>query len=170
MAKLLTQKITRDKLAKIFSNQEAIKLIENLTADTASGIPEAIAAASDAASAAQASAYSAVSIAAAAQAAASSALAASPPPGGVTGQVLSKSSNASYAYAWATLPGGESSPVFTYASGVLSRIDYASGAYKIFTYTSGVLTQLDYVVGAITTRKVFNYTSGVLTSITQTVF
>ena len=52
---------------------------------------------------------------------------------------------------------GETSPAFTYTAGLLSRIDYASGAHKIFTYAAGVLTQLDYVVGAVTTRKTLFY-------------
>ena len=51
----------------------------------------------------------------------------------------------------------EKDPVFTYSAGLLSRIDYASGAHKLFTYTAGVLTQLDYVVGVVTTRKAFFY-------------
>jgi hypothetical protein len=64
----------------------------------------------------------------------------------------------------------ESSPVFTYASGRVSRIDYASGNYKLFAYTAGVLTQLDYVrPGQTTIRKVFAYApNGALSSITQT--
>ena len=52
---------------------------------------------------------------------------------------------------------GETNPAFTYTAGLLTRIDYASGAHKLFTYTAGVLTQLDYVVGAVTTRKAFFY-------------
>lgn len=65
----------------------------------------------------------------------------------------------------------ETSPVFTYTSGVVSRIDYDSGNYKTFTYTSGVLTQLDYViVGDSTIRKVFTYNEdGTLASIAETV-
>lgn len=52
----------------------------------------------------------------------------------------------------------ETDPVFTYASGNLSRIDYASGNYKLFTYdVSGNLTQLDFVKGGITYRKVMSY-------------
>ena len=52
---------------------------------------------------------------------------------------------------------GETNPAFTYSAGLLSRIDYASGAHKIFAYTAGVLTQLDYVAGAVTTRKTLFY-------------
>ena len=52
---------------------------------------------------------------------------------------------------------GETNPAFTYTAGLVTRIDYASGAHKLFTYTAGVLTQLDYVVGAVTTRKTFTY-------------
>jgi hypothetical protein len=68
------------------------------------------------------------------------------------------------------LPVVEKSPEFTYTTGVLTRVDYDSGNYKLFTYTSGVLTQLDYVVGSVTTRKTFNYNlDGSLASITQTI-
>lgn len=64
---------------------------------------------------------------------------------------------------------GESSPAMTYTSGVLTRVDYASGNYKLFTYTSGQLTQLDYVKGPVTTRKTFNYNpDGSLASVTET--
>lgn len=65
---------------------------------------------------------------------------------------------------------GETNPAFTYTAGLLTRIDYASGAHKLFTYTAGVLTQLDYVVGAVTTRKTFTYNpDGTLAAITQEV-
>lgn len=64
----------------------------------------------------------------------------------------------------------ETSPALTYAAGRVSRIDYASGAYKLFTYAGGVLVQLDYVVGAVTTRKTFTYNpDGTLAAITQEV-
>lgn len=65
----------------------------------------------------------------------------------------------------------ESSPVFTYTDGRVSRIDYASGNYKTFTYTAGVLTQLDYVrPGQATIRRAFAYNpDGTLSSVTQTV-
>lgn len=62
----------------------------------------------------------------------------------------------------------EISPAMTYTAERVTRIDYASGAYKLFTYTAGVLTQLDYVVGAVTTRKTFTYNpDGTLAAITQ---
>lgn len=66
----------------------------------------------------------------------------------------------------------ESSPSLTYTSGVLTRIDYASGNYKLFSYTSGRLSQLDYVrPGDTTIRKVFAYNpDGTLASVTQTEF
>lgn len=51
----------------------------------------------------------------------------------------------------------EQSPVLTYTSGVLTRIDYASGHYKTLTYTSGQLTRIDYVQGATTLRKTLSY-------------
>ena len=52
---------------------------------------------------------------------------------------------------------GETNSAFTYTAGLVTRIDYSSGAHKLFTYTAGVLTQLDYVVGVVTTRKAFFY-------------
>lgn len=52
----------------------------------------------------------------------------------------------------------ELDPVYTYTSGVLTRVDYASGNYKVFTYNlSGVLTQLDFIKSTVTYRKVFTY-------------
>lgn len=52
----------------------------------------------------------------------------------------------------------ETDPVFTYTSGNLIRIDYASGNYKLFTYDLvGNLTQLDFVKGGATYRKVMTY-------------
>lgn len=78
MADIRTTKITRDKLAKVFGNQEIIKLIENLVQDVSVGLPSeivdntsAIAAAAYLARAAQAAADEAQS---AADAAAASAL------------------------------------------------------------------------------------------------
>lgn len=63
----------------------------------------------------------------------------------------------------------EHSPVLTYTSGVLTRIDYASGAYKLFIWEAGKLVQQDYVVGSKTTRKTFSYNpDGTLASVTQT--
>lgn len=65
---------------------------------------------------------------------------------------------------------GETNPAFTYTAGLVTRIDYASGAHKLFTYTAGVLSQLDYVVGAVTTRKTFTYNpDGTLAAISQAV-
>lgn len=42
MDSILTNRITRDKLAKIFTNQEAIKLMENLTRDVGTAIPNSL--------------------------------------------------------------------------------------------------------------------------------
>lgn len=63
----------------------------------------------------------------------------------------------------------ESSPVMTYVGGVLTRVDYASGNYKLMTYgVTGLLTQVDYVKGAVTTRKTFAYNpDGSLASVTE---
>jgi hypothetical protein len=62
----------------------------------------------------------------------------------------------------------ESGPEMTYVNGVLTRIDYDSGRYKIFTYNNGMLIQIDYVQGQYTTRKTFAYAGGVLSGITET--
>jgi len=62
----------------------------------------------------------------------------------------------------------ESNPSFTYTDGVVSRIDYLSGNYKVFTYVDSVLTQLDYVMGSTTKRKTFNWTNdGILANIVE---
>lgn len=64
----------------------------------------------------------------------------------------------------------ESSPVMTYAGGVLVRVDYASGNYKTLTYDTGRLTQVDYVHGGGTTRKTLTYNpDGTLANVTETV-
>lgn len=65
----------------------------------------------------------------------------------------------------------ESGPAFTYTGGVLTRIDYDSGNYKLFTYGGGVVTRIDYIRGATTIRKDFTYNlDGTLAYITQTEF
>lgn len=62
----------------------------------------------------------------------------------------------------------DKSPVFTYAGGLLTRVDYASGNYKTLTYTAGVLAQLVYVLPGRTVTKVFSYgIDGSLVSISQ---
>lgn len=63
----------------------------------------------------------------------------------------------------------ETGPAFTYTDGVVTRIDYDSGNYKLLSYTSGALTQLDYVrPGSATVRKTFTYNpDGTLASITE---
>ncbi len=42
MDSILTNRITRDKLAKVFTNQEAIKLMENLTRDVGTTVPNSL--------------------------------------------------------------------------------------------------------------------------------
>jgi hypothetical protein len=139
VAEILTRRITRDKLARVFNSHEAIKLMEDMSKDVGSTLPDSI----------------------------DNLL----PAGGLTGQVLTKASSDDKDYEWTTPAGQEYDPVLTYTSGVLTRIDYDSGAYKLFTYDSGVLTRLDYIVGAVTTRKEFTYNlDGTLASITQTSF
>ena len=51
----------------------------------------------------------------------------------------------------------EKGPLFTYSSGLVSRIDYDSGNYKLFTYSLGVLTQIDYYKGSSHIQKTFSY-------------
>lgn len=65
----------------------------------------------------------------------------------------------------------ESSPIFTYTDGLVTRVDYSSGNYKIFTYSSGVLVQLDYIrTTDPTIRKVFTYNpDGSLASISESI-
>lgn len=63
----------------------------------------------------------------------------------------------------------EKGPAFTYSGGVVTRIDYDSGNYKLFTYSGGVVTRIDYIRGATTIRKDFTYNlDGTLAYITQT--
>ena len=59
-------------------------------------------------------------------------------------------------------------PELTYTDGLITRIDYDGGEFKVLTYSPDetlLSVQLN-VLGTITT-KTFNYTDGVLTSITQ---
>jgi len=63
-------------------------------------------------------------------------------------------------------PVGLDEPSFTYAAGVLTRIDYPNGYYKEFAYNGdGTLASVDY--GGIHS-KTFAYSSGALTSISVT--
>lgn len=63
----------------------------------------------------------------------------------------------------------ELNPEFTYSAGILTRIDYDSGNYKLFTYSSNKVTRIDYIRGERTIRKDFSYNlDGSLASITQT--
>lgn len=62
----------------------------------------------------------------------------------------------------------DKSPTFTYTAGALTRVDYASGNYKLLTYTAGVLTQLQYILPGRTITKTFSYNGdGSLASISQ---
>lgn len=63
----------------------------------------------------------------------------------------------------------EPGPAFTYTSGVVTRIDYDSGNYKVLTYAGGVLDKIDYHAGASIIRKAFVYNlDGTLAEIVQT--
>lgn len=63
----------------------------------------------------------------------------------------------------------DKSPAFTYTSGLLTRVDYASGNYKTLTYSGTVLTQTQYVLPGRTVTKVFTYNGdGSLAAVNQT--
>ena len=53
--------------------------------------------------------------------------------------------------------GGETNPAFTYTVGLLSRVDYADGTYKLFVYAVGRLLHVDFVTPTATVRKAFFY-------------
>lgn len=59
------------------------------------------------------------------------------------------------------------SPTLTRVGDVLTRIDYTNGDHKIFSYSSGVLSRIDHVIGPRTVRKDFTYTAGLLTNILE---
>ena len=66
--------------------------------------------------------------------------------------------------------GGETSPVLTRVDGLLTRIDYASGNYRVLSYTGTRLDRVDYVQGPVTKRRVLNYAlGGELASVTDSV-
>ena len=69
-----------------------------------------------------------------------------------------------------TLIGEESDPVFTYdVNQTLTRIDYASGNYKLYNYSSGVLSSIVYYVGSSVITKTYNYNgNGTLNNIATT--
>lgn len=53
---------------------------------------------------------------------------------------------------------GETNPVYSYINGLLSRVDYSSGNYKIFIYNeNSTLVTLDYVRSNVIYRKTFTY-------------
>lgn len=65
-------------------------------------------------------------------------------------------------------------PVFSYdgTTGLLSRIDYADGSFKLFVYDAGHgnrLDHIDYTVAAVTTRKTVSYNvDGSVHAVTET--
>jgi hypothetical protein len=74
-------------------------------------------------------------------------------------------------FAGSIVVNAETDPVFTYVNQLVTRIDYASGNYKLFTYAASILTRLDYIIGALTIRKQFFYNGdGTLAYIVQTEF
>lgn len=61
------------------------------------------------------------------------------------------------------------SPIPIYSSGLLSRVDYSDGTYKLFTWTNGLLTRVDHVRPTLTTiRKDITYSAGVWSGTTET--
>lgn len=62
----------------------------------------------------------------------------------------------------------EFGPSFTYTNGILSRVDYSDGSFKVLTYLNNLLTQIDHVANGVTRRKIFNYSDNKLISITDT--
>lgn len=63
----------------------------------------------------------------------------------------------------------ETNAVFTYEDGLISRIDYASGNYRLFDYADGRLIRVDYHKGLLIIRKDLIYEEGVLIQILDTV-
>ena len=62
------------------------------------------------------------------------------------------------------------SPMMTYDTGRLTRVDYSNGAYKTFSYTGGKLTQVHLVKDGITLVREFSYSpDGSLAGVTETV-
>ena len=60
------------------------------------------------------------------------------------------------------------SPTFTYTSGIVTRIDYSNGEYKIISYSAGKINQVVYYKSNVTITKNFTYDlSGKLQSIQQ---
>lgn len=51
----------------------------------------------------------------------------------------------------------ESGPVLTWLGGLVQRVDYLSGNYKLLVYALGKLSHIDYVKGAQTFRKTVIY-------------
>lgn len=59
-------------------------------------------------------------------------------------------------------------PAFTYTLGILTRIDYDGGQFKILAYNSnGSVNTIQLTAGGSTLTKTFNYNAGVLTGITE---
>lgn len=63
----------------------------------------------------------------------------------------------------------ESNPMYTYSGSLLTRVDYASGNYKILSYIGTALDILLYYKDGKVLRKQFNYNQdGSLISIEET--
>lgn len=90
-----------------------------------------------------------------------------------TDQIIVEREGALYRAPISRLPTGETqgeiNPVITYTNGIVTRIDFDSGNYKLFTYTNGLLTRVDYHKGAQVLRKDLVYVDGRLSQIIDTV-
>lgn len=67
-------------------------------------------------------------------------------------------------------PGGPTGPLITRSGGLISRIDYDDGTYKLFAWTGLLLARVDYIHGAVTTRKTMVYSGNDLIEVIQTEF
>ena len=62
-----------------------------------------------------------------------------------------------------------SNPRFTRTDGVVTRVDYDGGIYKIITWTGGIVTTTALHTSEYILTKTFNYFGGLLESVTELV-
>jgi hypothetical protein len=56
----------------------------------------------------------------------------------------------------------------TYSSGVLTRIDFDNGDYKLFTYVAGRISRIDWHRGSVVVRSEFQYDGDLVSQIVVT--